>query len=231
MFDFEYKVMRRPNRKTAAVSVKDSSVRVHVPQRTSDKRVEEIVRRKARWIREKLRYNREVRQSYRPKEYVSGEAFQYLGKNYRLKVVDGNSKDVSLVNGRFYVQIPDTLTGKTRDHRIVSRLTVWYQQHALEHLQEKVRRFSAQLVVQPSHVGIKNYRSRWGSCTSRGEVYFNWRIIMAPQRIVDYVVAHEVCHLVHHNHSQEYWKLLESVIPGYRECKDWLKVNGQVLEL
>lgn len=231
MFDFNFEIVRRPGRKTASISVKDNSVIVVVPKTLSDKRVEEVVRRKARWIREKLKFNLEVRKTYRPKEYVSGESFSYLGKNYRLKVVDGKPEKVSLRNSRIYVHAPHSLSGEKRDKLIVSQLTEWYQEHALIALQEKAKRFSAQLVVWPKKVGIKSYKSRWGSCNSKEEVYYDWRIIIAPQRIIDYVVAHELCHLIHHNHSKDYWKLFESVIPDYRESKEWLKVNGRLLSL
>ena len=231
MFDFDYKVIRRPRRKTASISVKDNIVTVLVPQNLSEERVEQVVRRKSRWIRKKLKYNLEVRKTYRPKEYVSGEAFSYLGMHYRLKIVDGESEKVSLKNGRLYVNVPQSLSGEARDKLIVTQLTEWYQEHALIAIGEKVKKFSAQIVVQPKKIGIKGYKSRWGSCNSKGEVYFNWRIIMAPQRIIDYMVAHELCHLIHHNHSKAYWKLLESVIPDYKESKEWLKVNGRILSL
>ena len=229
MFDFDFEIVRRPGRKTASISVKDNAVIVVVPQSLSDKQVERVVRRKARWIRKKLKYNLEVRKTYRPKEYVSGEAFSYWGMHYRLKIVDGEPEKVSLKNGKLYVNVPQSLSGEQRDELIVSQLTEWYQEQAEKALKNKAKRYSTQIVVQPKKVGIKSYKSRWGSCSSKGEVYFNWRIIMAPQRIIDYVVAHELCHLIHHNHSKAYWKLLESVVPDYRESKEWLKVNGQTL--
>ena len=83
--------------------------------------------------------------------------------------------------------------------------------------------------VNPASAGVKGYKSRWGSCHSDGRVYFNWRIIVAPHSIVDYVVAHELCHLVHHDHSKKFWKLLGTIIPDYAERKEWLKVNGRGL--
>ncbi|MBN1545923.1 MAG: M48 family metallopeptidase [Syntrophaceae bacterium] len=229
--DFDFKIVRRPGRRTASISVKDDSVIVIVPDTLSNEQIERVVKRKARWIIKKLKFHLEVRKTYRPKEYVSGESFSYLGRNYRLKVLDGKPEKVSLRDGRLYVHAPHTLSGEARDRMIVAQLTDWYQEHALIALKEKAKRFSAQVVVQPKKVGIKSYKSRWGSCNSQGEVLFNWRIIMAPQRIIDYVVAHEICHLVHHNHSKSYYKLLESVVPDYKECKEWLKVNGQLLNL
>jgi len=82
-----------------------------------------------------------------------------------------------------------------------------------------------------SSVDVKSYRSRWGSCHKDGRVYFNWRIIMAPHSVVDYVVVHELCHLVYHNHSAAYWKLVEHSYSDFRNAKTWLKMNGLSLTL
>jgi predicted metal-dependent hydrolase len=80
-------------------------------------------------------------------------------------------------------------------------------------------------------VGVKEYKARWGSCSSSGDVTYNWRIIMAPHHIVDYIVVHELCHLLEHNHGPKYWKHVKSVVPDYKECREWLKVNGEGLRI
>lgn len=85
--------------------------------------------------------------------------------------------------------------------------------------------------VPPNAVGIKSFKSRWGSCHVNGNIMYNWKIIMAPNRIVDYVVVHELCHLKHHDHSPKFWKAVEKVILDYRDCKEWLKENGRSLEV
>jgi predicted metal-dependent hydrolase len=228
--EFEYEVIRRPRRKTASISVKpDNAVMVIVPSNLPQERVEKIVRSKARWIRSKLRFNAETRERFKPKEYVSGEAFSYLGRNYRLKVLDGKASPACLRQGRLTISVPHPLTGKDREQHIIRVLTAWYQEQALRRLREKAARYADRLGVNPSSVNIKSYRSRWGSCHKDDRVYFNWRIIMAPHSVVDYVVVHELCHLVHHNHSAVYWKLVEHTCPDYRDAKAWLKINGPLL--
>lgn len=229
MLDFEYELIRRPRRKTVAILIKNDKVRVLVPSRVSQERVQEFVRSKAQWVREKLRHNLEVRESLRPKEYVDGEAFSCLGQSYYLKVLDGKPDKASQKDGCFLVHVWNSISGETRDRLIVSQLTEWYMEKAAEVIEERVNGFSAQLTVRPRKIGIKNYRSRWGSCNARGEVYFNWRIIMAPQRVLDYVVVHELCHLIQLNHSKDYWKLLETIMPDYKESRVWLKMNGRLL--
>ena len=85
--------------------------------------------------------------------------------------------------------------------------------------------------VNPKSVGIKTFKSRWGSCHLSGDILYNWNIVIAPNRIVDYVVVHELCHLKQHDHSDKFWKLVGQVIPDYAECKEWLRVNGRALEV
>jgi len=225
---FQAEVIRTNRRKTASVKVVEGRVAVVVPRFTTKARVEELVAKKTRWIREKLLLQREHRPP-KPKEYVCGECFTYLGRNYRLKVEAGPSKMVKLKNGRLVVQVPPSV--QKREQYVQNALVGWYREHALEKLTEKVDRYSKVIRVTPSSLGIKTFKGRWGSCSSKGHVQFNWKIIIAPNRIVDYVVVHELCHLLHHNHGPEYWKCVERVFPDYQECKEWLRVNGQWLDV
>ena len=107
----------------------------------------------------------------------------------------------------------------------------WYQTRALEKLKEKTKRYAAILGVNPQSVDVKEYKARWGSCSSSGDVSYNWRIIIAPHHIVDYIVVHELCHLLEHNHGAKYWKHVQTVIPNYKECRHWLKTHGMNLKI
>lgn len=126
------------------------------------------------------------------------------------------------------VTLPD---GSKSNERVCNALVAWYKEHAEKRLKQKVGRYSKIIGVEPVSVGIKSFKSRWGSCSVKGEICFNWRIIIAPNRIVDYVVAHELCHMKRHDHSPVFWKCVERVIPDYLECKKFLKVNGRGLEV
>ena len=233
MIDFEYQVIRRQRRKTASISVKpDGSVQVMVPATLSEQKILELVNRKSLWIRGKIAEFKEIQGKSKEKEYVSGESFTYLGRNYRLKIVNSETNDgVKLMNGRFYVPVPPDRPQKLHDKVVIDRLSTWYKQHAVVRLREKTKRYASQMNVCPSFVGIKDYRSRWGGCSVDGSINYNWKIIVAPHSIVDYVVVHELCHLVHDDHSNKFWKLLETILPDYAERKEWLKVNGKGLGL
>jgi len=224
---FLAEVVRTNRRKTATVKVEEGKVSVVVPESLPATRIEALVTRKTRWIKEKLQIH-ENSIFVRPKEYVSGESFTYLGHNYRLKVKTAPAPSVRLLGGRLVVALPD---GDNRRERVRMALTAWFREHAEAKLREKAERYAKIVGVTPSSVGIKTFKSRWGSCTIGGRILLNWRIIIAPNRIVDYVVVHELCHLKQHDHSPAFWRCVERVIPDYQECREWLKVNGRWLEV
>jgi len=114
---------------------------------------------------------------------------------------------------------------------IRNALIRWYKHHAALKLQEKVERYAEIIGVEPAGVGVKSFKSRWGSCSAKGKINFNWKIILAPNRIVDYVVVHELCHLKCHDHSPKFWKEVERGLPDYIACKEWLKSNVSMLSI
>lgn len=227
-----YTVVRRAGRKTASVTVApDNSVTVIVPAELDDEAAAAIIQRKRKWIYKKIAFNREVRTPHKPKEYVSGEAFTYIGRNYRLKVLAGEQTGLELRNGRFIVHIPVGLTGAARTSRIVEELTGWYRGHARQKLSQRARLHAKRMGLKLGKVDVREYCRQWGSCHQDGSILFHWKIILAPMRIIDYVVLHELCHLVHRDHSKEYWRLLALYLPDYIESKEWLRVNGGLLEV
>ena len=107
----------------------------------------------------------------------------------------------------------------------------WYHQQAQDILTQKTEQLTRQMGLKYQQVIIKATRSKWGHCTSRGVIQYNWHILLAPEAIVDYLVAHEVSHLRHHNHSSEFWSLVASVCPDYQALRQWLKRQGACLVL
>ena len=124
------------------------------------------------------------------------------------------------------------LNGEQNRQDVVKHLLEnWYIRQAKRRLKEKTERLSKIVGVTPMSVSVKNYKSRWGSCSISGELTYNWRIILAPHRIVDYVVVHELCHLLEHNHSPRYWRHVEHHIPDWRNCREWLKGQSLMSQL
>lgn len=220
-------VIRTSRRKTAQVRVDEGKVSILVPDDLSDSRIDEILAKKTQWIRGKM-YLHGQALPVQPKEYISGESFSYLGRNYRLKVLKGSQSSVKLLNGRLQVTLP---TGSKSPVKVREALTGWYRAHAEAKIQEKAARYAPVIGVNPKSIGIKTFKSRWGSCHISGDILYNWKIVIAPNRVVDYVAVHELCHLKQHDHSDKFWKLVGQILPDYAECKEWLRANGRGLNI
>lgn len=221
-------VIRTSRRKTASIKVVEGVVSVVVPESLTIEKIELLLTKKQRWIKEKLALQEQVIFS-KPKEFVSGEAFSYLGRNYRLKVIEGSYPDIKLYQGRFVVSVRDK---SANNAGAIKQLIIrWFKQRAKSKLIEKTARYAKIIGVNPVSVSTKTFQSRWGSCSNKGDILYNWKIVMAPNRIVDYVVVHELCHILHHDHSPQFWKSVERYFPDYLECKEWLKLNGKGLDI
>ena len=107
----------------------------------------------------------------------------------------------------------------------------WYKIKAEKKLTEKTDYFSKLIGVYPKSLTVKNYKSRWGSCSIKGDLSYNWRIILAPNHILDYVVVHELCHLLEHNHSKKYWQHVEDYFPEWKNSRNWLRQNNYLASL
>lgn len=219
---FAIKVIRTLRVKTARLQVEEGVISIAVPKALAPEKIHQVIKGKESWIREKLALQRQ-QQPATKRELLSGEAFPYLGRNYRLKVITGELKPVKLLHGRLQVTVPKTMH---HDHVIRDMLTHWYQVQAEVRFKEKVKRLAKLVGVVPGNVSVRTFKSRWGSCNTKGDIQFHWKVIMAPHRIVDYVVVHELCHLLHHDHSPAFWKSVERMVPDYAECRAWLKEFG-----
>ena len=211
-------IIRTKRRKTVSIQIIKGLVKVIIPEQLSEARVKTLIQKRNPWIRKKLREQSKIIQP-KPKEYVSGESFSYLGRNYRLKVIVGTSNEVRLQSGYLEVE----LLKKSPEQKIRDLLFSWYKNRALERLTEKTNRYAAIMGLTPKSVFIKDYKARWGSCFPDGKISYNWRIIIAPHNIVDYVVVHELCHLKHPNHSPTYWRSVKRVIPEFADFRKWLR--------
>jgi len=221
-------IVRSSRRKTAAIKIQKGKVYVIVPECLTMAAIESLVAKKHRWIKEKLAIQNEII-AIKPKAFVSGETFSYLGKSHPLKIESGRYPVIKLHQDELVVSVRD----KTADNAqaIKQLLIKWYKQQAETELRDKTERYSRIIGVNPSSVTIKTFKSRWGSCSIAGGIQYNWKIIIAPDWIVNYVVIHELCHILHHNHSPAFWKAVERHCHDYRDCNAWLKNNGDRLEI
>ena len=231
----EYQVIRTKRKKTIGIVIDpDKGVIIRAPKRISDGEIQKIVKKKSDWIFRKLDKIAQIKPVAKPKEYVSGEKLLYLGKKYKLLLCeDEKLKKVFIRLEDNMIQVcfnPDKVDGNKRE-AIRAELINWYYGQAKWIIKERIEIYQSKVGETPSKIKIKNQKKRWGSCSSKGNLNFNWKLIMAPLIIIDYIVVHELTHLVHPNHSKNFWNKLASIVPDYKEREEWLRVNVRRLIL
>jgi predicted metal-dependent hydrolase len=231
----DYDIKHSPNRKDITIAVDwVDGVSIIAPQETEQSHIELAIQKKAKWIISKLADFSEIKMLSSHREFISGEKIAYLGRNYRLKVKkDEYVSDASVMfrNGRFYAVVPTAFDNSLRHMRFYELFKEWYITHGLVKIQKRIKFYSSRMDCYPSKVVIKEQQARWGSCTKNKTININWKILMAPMRIVDYVVVHELAHIQHTDHSNAFWSKVESILPDYEERKEWLRINGPTLDL
>ncbi|HTX78260.1 MAG TPA: SprT family zinc-dependent metalloprotease [Longilinea sp.] len=211
-------------RKTLALIVRaDGTLLVRAPQRANRLQIVQFVESKTDWIRRTQEKIKRLPPPAPARQYKPGESFLYLGKSYRLEIVDKATTRLSLKD-RFYLSKKSLPSAPTV-------FTAWYKRRAREVLTARVQQYAAQLGLKVSQVKITSARTRWGSCSAKGNLSFTWRLVMAPPPVIDYVVVHELAHLRERNHSKRFWSLVQSYMPDYKTRQDWLKRNGAMLTL
>lgn len=219
----------KKKRKTISIKITENGeVIISAPLSLSNTRIEEFLKNKAGWIISKLDM---VKASANTKSNISEkDNLMLLGESFKLNIYDNEERviRVTFKHRQLHVYAPINIDGD-KDAYIKEALTNWYMKQASLIYRERVEHYSKILKVHYNKITIKEQKTRWGSCSSKGNLNFNWRVIIAPIQIVDYLVVHELCHLVHMNHSKDFWALVESIVPNYKKCKDWLKANGNSL--
>lgn len=216
-----YEVSYAP-RKTLAISVHpDLRVTVKAPQGSALPDIEDRVWKRADWILKQQRELEIYLPHLPPRQYVSGETHRYLGRQYRLKVLDSEEEFVKLTRSFIYVNVRD----KTDIPRVQRLLDDWYRGQAQQVFQERLeacfprmKRFG----VDCPELEVRVMRSRWGSTSPLGKMRLNVKLIKVPKTYIDYVIFHELCHLVEPNHGQRYYELLDRVLPDWRERREKL---------
>lgn len=176
------------------------------------------MRKKAPWVLRKQAGYRELGGSPIVREFVSGETFHYLGRPYRLKVTPDADTVVTRIVARgsqLLAPVPTDVDAAIRRASVRSGLRLWYRERAKAHFPARAKAMASLLGIPTPTVHIVDQSKRWGSCDARGRIRLNWRLIMAPMSLVDYVIAHEACHVLEHNHSHRFWRSLETIMPDY----------------
>lgn len=229
----KYEIRRGKRKKTVALVVQsNTSVIVLSPYLLSENKIKQVVLKRAGWIIKQQEQIKKLSAGYPVKEFVSGEAFPYLGRQYRLKVVrTGNDKSApcKLIGGRLCIEIDRKLGDKAASKLVREKLIEWYLSRAAEKIKERLQGYAKLIGKRPVKLLIRNQRKRWGSCSRLGVLRFNWKVVMAPLSVLDYIIVHELCHLIIKNHSDKFWDKVGSIVLDYKKKRQWLKENSYLI--
>ena len=218
-------VLRRsPRRKTVQITVeRDGQLLLVAPPDVDEERLRQFVLEKRFWIYSRLAEKYRLLQVAPAKEFVDGEGFAYLGRSYRLKLVDEQDVPLKLAAGRFRLlrsELP-----QAREHFIR-----WYSAHARPWLAQRVADFRNRMAASPGGVRVQDLGYRWGSCGKGDWRYVHGKTILLPAPIAEYVVVHELAHLHEPHHTPEFWLRVERAMPDYARRKTWLAEHGMEVE-
>lgn len=222
--NIRYKIKKSSRRKTTQIIVNRSNVQVISPLKKSERQIQNLVKQHSKWIYTKQLLAQEEKPFRLTFEH--GSRLPFFGRKYFLNVKKTKkTESFSLKNGEFVARV-----NKASKSRIQKLYLDWLKRKALPQLEKSVKKYAKKIGIIHSKILIKNQKNRWGSVSKNGTINFNQKLIRAPSKIVDYVAAHEVCHLRIPNHSPAYWKLLGSIMPDFNERKQWLRLNRSLLE-
>jgi len=205
---------------------------VSAPRTASTSTIQKFLFEHREWIEKNLNLVRELHERFPPKEFVEGEEFYFLGRRLRLQFLGDSSSGlkrirVSVRGDRLSVEIPSLYRSRffarTQHPEIAGVLRAFYKRIGCQLLQERVDFWSQRMDLRPKQLAFRSQKTRWGSCSSRGRVTLNWRLLIAPLETIDYVVVHELAHLRHYNHSSEFWRLVRLHVSQPDQHRLWLR--------
>jgi predicted metal-dependent hydrolase len=210
-------------RKTISIIVeRDRSVVVRAPLNTSEDLIAKEVNKRKRLLLGKIEHNQKYPFPKPAKQFVSGETLMYLGKNYKLYVTNKVHQGISF-DKKFFID-------KENQKQANKLFRDWYIKSATEIIVPKAKAIAKQLGVTYHNINILDLKYRWGSCTPKDNIHFNWRIIKAPMTVIEYIIVHELTHLLEANHTREFWNRVAVMQPNFEKAKIWLKEFGGELE-
>jgi predicted metal-dependent hydrolase len=228
--DIEYRLLPGTARQTTDIVIeRDGCVTVRPPARMTPEQVDDTVLSRRLWIYRNLAEWCDLNSARVVREWVNGESFLYLGGAYRLLLVAEQDESVKLKDGRFCLlrSVVDR-GGQAAAHEAFRD---FYITRGRVRLKQRVDHFAPRVGVQPGTLQVKELGYRWASSLPSGGLHFHWKCLMAPPKIIDYIVVHELCHMHHRDHTELFWNEVDKVMPDYRERKEWLRERGASMGL
>jgi predicted metal-dependent hydrolase len=215
----------KSSRKTVSIFIeRDGSVSARVPETFTDKQIEDVVLSKQYQIHKHLAQWTQLNEKKSVREYVNGQSFLYHGRNYKLKIIDEDFNGLVFRGNCFYIS-------KKQHDKAKKYFIEFYKIKLLEKINVIIKRYKDQLGVNPNEIKIMELQNRWASCSSKSNLNFHWKCAMAPIDVINYIVLHEMVHILHPDHTKHFWNELDKIMPQYQKHVDWLKMNGAGMDL
>ena len=227
-------------RKSLALQVKRGQVVVRAPYQIDEQFIQAFIDKKEAWLNAKI--SEQLQTADQCCQFKHGAKLFVFGQQVRLNIVYCNSRkkpDVYLSSDIQQQPILTIVFSTVQQYKLVTplqqslavkkKIEAYFKAQALDIILPKVDYFAQLTQLSPTDINIRQYRARWGSCNSKGELSFNYLLMMLPISVIDYVVIHELCHLRHLNHSTDFWRLVAAYCPNFKQAKAWIKINQSAL--
>lgn len=214
----EYTIIRK-KRKTLGIKVsQQGEVIVLAPYQVNIKTIENILAKRKDWI---------VEAKNSIKRYVSGDSFLFLGEEYVINLIEtqDNNKSIEFNGSKFNVFINEESVNNL-NNKIKELLYSKYKEDFLKMINYRMSSLAQIIGVKPNKVSVRYQKTIWGSCSYDDNISINFKLALAPLEVVDYILIHELCHILHKNHSKEFWMSVQTIMPNYKEKRKWLKANS-----
>lgn len=216
--EIEFDILKTARKKTCEITIKYDDILVKAPFSKSIQDIEYVVTHKAEWILKKIKENSGEKPEIKNPLYINNTTLPYLGKNILLKIIKDKNEFLEFSNNKFIIH--------TNKKRIKTIYEEWLFSISTSIFNQFIEKYSILLNVRPKKIMIKNLKSRWGSATYKGTINLNVHLIKAPPEVIEYIVLHEMGHLIERNHSNRFWKIIKHHMHDYKDKRKWLKING-----
>ncbi|MHB1653810.1 MAG: M48 family metallopeptidase [Desulfitobacteriaceae bacterium] len=230
VIDYELGVSSKA--KKIIISITRDKVRVSVPRGIPKSKALEFIEIKKDWVFKHWQAYR-MADDISSRRYINGAELPYLGKMLVLKIEVYPKKRLGIEyrGSALAIYVPKEVPEKLWPTQVQEAVTAWYKERAREVFWNRLDHYAKLMGVEYKQFRIKEQKTRWGSCSAQGNINLNWRVVLAPEQIVDYLVIHELAHLRHLNHSADFWHLVQSYSPEYKRWRKWLKDRGRDLNI
>lgn len=223
----DFDVKRSTRRKTISIKIEDSNACLYLPFTLKIEKILPLLNSKKKWIQSKILEQSKREQAIK-RQFINGDTVPFLGRQVIIKNQKSKGKSIFLMEETLFLSLPGLFSNREFKIKMIQN---WYRKQALDYITERVIYWKTKIGVDIKAITVRAYKSRWGSCDNKGNVKFNWKLIMTPEFVIEYVVVHELCHRVHMNHSIHFWELVRLHFPETASAKNWLKENEANLNI